>query len=72
MSTLPLHIESTDSMLERLVDSRILQYGVEGSTESQLPTYHLSILLTPGGGDGVGTNCTPHPIVTHLHQSRVG
>ena len=60
------------AVMSRAVDSRILQYGVEGSTVSQLPTYHLSILLTPGGGEGVGTNCTPHSIVTHLHSSRIG
>ena len=55
----------------RNIDSPILQYGIEGSTESQLPTHHLSILLTPGGGEGVSTDCTPHPIVTHLHPSRI-
>jgi len=58
----------------RAIDSHIilLQYGVEGSTESQLPTHHLSILLTPGGGERVSTDCTPRPIVTHLHPSRIG
>jgi len=50
----------------RAINSRILHYGVESSTESQLPTHHLSILLIPGGGEGVSTDCTPHPIVTHL------
>ena len=56
----------------REVDSRVVQYGVEGSTEFQLPTHHLSILLTPGSGEGVSTDCTPHPIVTHLHLSCIG
>ena len=54
------------------IHSPILWYGVEGSTESQLVTHHLSIVLTPRGGQRVGTYCPPYSIATHLHTACVG
>ena len=54
------------------IHSPILWYRVEGSTESQLLTHHLSIVLTPRGGQRVGTNCPPYSIETHLDTACVG
>ena len=51
--------------------SRILQYGVQGSTVPQLPTHNLSILLTPGSSRGVCTNCPPYSIATHLYPAHI-
>ena len=54
------------------IHSPILWYGVEGSTESQLVTHHLSIVLTPRGSQRVGTYCPPYSIATHLHTACIG
>ena len=51
--------------------SRILQYGVEGSTVPQLPTHHLSILLTPGRSRGVCTNCPPYTTAANLYSTSI-
>ena len=61
----------TQTMCVNTFHSRILQYGVEGSTVPQLPTHNLSILLTPGGSRGVCTNCPPYTTAANLYSTNI-
>ena len=42
---------------------------IECSSESQLNTSHLCILLTPWNGYRVSSYCTPHSSHTYLHST---
>ena len=50
---------------------RIMEDGIECSTEFQLNTSHLCILLTPRSSKRVSSYCTPHSIHAYLHSAGI-
>ena len=57
---------------ENTATLRSLEDCIECSSEPQLNTSHLCILLTPWNGNKVSRYCTPHSSHTYLHSARIG